>query len=167
MVEQRQRGRSGIGESPGQRRSEDTAWRGRTDDEREALRHEARRASERAASDAKREARELAEEKKAAAARRMKRIAGALRAAGDELYGSREHRLGSFSTEAANRLERASDDLEQRDPGRILRDGEDFARRYPDLFLGGLALTGILVGRFLRSSARSSSDVDAEREEWR
>lgn len=158
MVEHRQHGSSGNGDGRPQSDGPTT-----TEHADEALRQEARRIredTERRAAHAKEEMRELAEEQKTAAVVRLARIARALRAAGDRLHDEHELRLATFSLHAAERLERASHDLERRDPGQLVRDTEDLARRYPDVFLGGVALTGILIGRFLRSSARSTVETE-------
>ena len=53
----------------------------------------------------------------------------------------------------ADHVERVSGYLEERDVNQLLEDAENFARRQPELFIGGALIAGLLVGRFIKSSS--------------
>lgn len=52
---------------------------------------------------------------------------------------------------AADSLEQAANYVQDTDPRTMMSDINRFARRQPELFLGGALLAGVLLGRFLRS----------------
>jgi hypothetical protein len=52
--------------------------------------------------------------------------------------------------------------LDSREVGEILRDARDVARRRPELLVGTLFFAGLLLGRFLRSSAPEEEAASAE-----
>jgi hypothetical protein len=120
------------------------------------------------ASDAKQQAAQTAEQakdyvsqlvdrQKGQAADRLGSVAGALRDTADRLK-EENGTVGDYATRAAEQVDKLSTYLRDRDLGTFVRDTETFARRHPDVFLGGTFLAGLLVARFLKSSA--------ERQEW-
>jgi hypothetical protein len=105
---------------------------------------------------------DLVDRQKGQAADRLGSLAGVLRDTAGRL---REQNgaadlagIGDYATKAADQVDRLSTYLRDRDLGTFVRDTETFARRHPDVFLGGTFLAGLLVARFLKSSA--------ERQEW-
>ena len=58
--------------------------------------------------------------------------------------------------EASNRLHDVASWLEQREPGDLLDEVRDFARRRPGTFLLGAALAGVLAGRMTRGVAAAA-----------
>lgn len=99
----------------------------------------------------------MAEERKAQTADIMDRVARAVKRTADSLEEEDTPSLGRYTEEAAHSIERASGYLRRHDVGSMLSSTEDFARRRPEVFFGGLAVAGLAAGRFLRSSSRSGS----------
>jgi hypothetical protein len=97
-------------------------------------------------------ARATAEEGKGAAAHRMGAVARAARAAADALREENQEWLGSGIESAAEQLERAAGRVRDNDVNALVRDLEGFARRRPAVFVGAMAVAGLALGRFLRSS---------------
>jgi hypothetical protein len=54
--------------------------------------------------------------------------------------------------EAANQLERVSNQLRDKDVGELMQDAQQFARRRPAVFIGSAFAIGLLGARFLKSS---------------
>ncbi|GAB3976958.1 hypothetical protein GCM10027615_47830 [Plantactinospora veratri] len=84
------------------------------------------------------------------------RAASGLRALGDELQAmserSEQQGVGKdLVRHAADRVQRAAQWLDQREPGMVLNDVRDYARRNPGLFLAGAAVAGVLAGRLTRT----------------
>ncbi|AVT35772.1 hypothetical protein [Plantactinospora sp. BB1] len=84
------------------------------------------------------------------------RAASGLRALGDELRAmserSEQQGVGKdLVQQAADRVQRAAQWLDQREPGMVLNDVRDYARRNPGLFLAGAAVAGVLAGRLTRT----------------
>jgi len=77
-----------------------------------------------------------------------------------------------FPDEALQEARKAASHFKEKDLGDLVHDAEGFARRHPDLFLGGSLIAGVLVARFLKSSAeRRGGDGDGDsygrgREDW-
>jgi hypothetical protein len=122
------------------------------------------------ADDAKREASNMASQagdmvqglvskQKDQAAERLGSVAGALRDVGNRLNDQDNAGFGQYAVRAAEQVDRLSGYLRDRDLNTFVRDTEGFARRHPDVFLGGTFLAGLLLARFLKSSS-SSSDED-------
>ncbi|GIG86031.1 hypothetical protein [Plantactinospora endophytica] len=84
------------------------------------------------------------------------RAASGLRALGEELraMSERTDRPGMATDlvrHAADRAQQAAQWLDQREPGMVVADVRDYARRNPGLFLAGAAIAGVLAGRLTRS----------------
>lgn len=60
---------------------------------------------------------------------------------------------------ASDRVQQAAQWLDQREPGTVLNDVRDYARRRPGLFLAGAAVAGILAGRLTRSRGGMSGQA--------
>jgi hypothetical protein len=90
------------------------------------------------------------------------RAAGGLRALASELGemadGGEHHGVASdVARQASDRARGFADWLEQREPGDILDEARDFARRKPGTFLAAAAALGILGGRLTRGLADDDS----------
>lgn len=83
-------------------------------------------------------------------------VAQALRQTGDSLHSSDQGALGQYADRAADAIEQFSSQLHDKSVEELLSDAERFARREPELFLGGAVLLGLLASRFLKASARRS-----------
>lgn len=100
----------------------------------------------------------VAAEGKDTVAQRIARVAAAMRAAGEAMQGE-EPQIANYPLRFAERLERVSTQLRDRDVRALMIDVEDFARRRPELFLGGVLVAGVAVGRFLRASTPDSRGI--------
>ena len=93
-----------------------------------------------------------ADERKGSAAETLGTVAGALRGAAHELHQGEVASLGTYAESAAQQLDKVAGYLREKDLRGLTRDAETFARRHPELFLGGAFLAGIFAARFLKSS---------------
>jgi hypothetical protein len=96
----------------------------------------------------------------------QKRAAEGLRALGSELHsmaghGAQEGLAADLVHQAAGRAHRMADWLEQREPGQVLDEVRQFARRRPGAFLAGALVAGVVVGRLTRSLAASGGSSPA------
>jgi hypothetical protein len=88
----------------------------------------------------------------------QKRAATGLRTLGEQLR-SMADQSGQQGTatdlvhQASDRVQRAADWLEQREPGQVVDEVRNFARRHPGTFLTGAAIAGVLAGRSTRNMA--------------
>jgi hypothetical protein len=88
----------------------------------------------------------------------QKRAASGLRTIGEQLR-SMADQSGQQGTatelvhQASDRVQRAADWLEQREPGQVVDEVRNFARRHPGTFLTGAAIAGMLAGRLTRNMA--------------
>jgi hypothetical protein len=73
----------------------------------------------------------------------------------DQLQEQDQAVFAEYSEKMADQIERVSSYLEEHDLDELKHSAEDFARRQPELFLGGAFTLGLLAGRFLKSSAQS------------
>jgi len=102
---------------------------------------------------------ELVERQKDQAAERLGGLAGALREASNKLQeGDQGGNFGQYADRAAEQVERLSGYLRDSDLRGFVRDTESFARRRPEVFLGGTLLAGLMLARFLKSSAPERND---------
>lgn len=81
-------------------------------------------------------------------------VAQALRQTGKTLQDQDQAGIGQVVEQAAERLSQFSDDLQNKSVDEIFNDVQDFARRDPQLFLGGAFVLGLLAARFFKSSSR-------------
>src|SRR5829696_1998703 len=65
--------------------------------------------------------------------------------------------IASFADTAAQQVDKASQFLRETDFQGLVREGENFARRQPAVFLGGALALGILASRFLKASPQGGS----------
>jgi ElaB/YqjD/DUF883 family membrane-anchored ribosome-binding protein len=93
----------------------------------------------------------------------QKRVAGGLHSLSDELTSMADKSEGGgvaadLVQQVAGRAGSVASWLEDRDPGTLLDDVKDFARRRPGAFIGIAAVAGVLAGRLTRSLASSEKD---------
>lgn len=96
------------------------------------------------------------EQQKERAAGTADALAEAIRAAGSTLRDRDEQRLGQFTDEFADQVERLGGYLRDNDMRGLMHGLEDVARKNPTGFLGSTLAAGIVAGRFLRSSGRDT-----------
>ncbi|MDX1415807.1 MAG: hypothetical protein R3293_16540 [Candidatus Promineifilaceae bacterium] len=105
------------------------------------------------AEQAKVEAKSSLETQKEIAARELHGVASALRQTGSTLSEQDQTMFAQYSNRFADQVEQASSYLEEHDLEDLVQEAEDFARRQPELFIGGAFTLGLLAARFLKSSA--------------
>jgi hypothetical protein len=94
------------------------------------------------------------------AVQKLGSFAGAIREAGRKLQDEDQESFGRYADQAATQMEKVSNYLREKDVSTFIRDTETFARRRPDLFLGGTFLAGLLLARFLKSSSPEGGNWD-------
>lgn len=107
---------------------------------------------------AKSEASTTLQNQKEMAAQELHGVAEALRQTGSQLQGQEQNLFAQYSHQMANQVDRASNYLEEHDLEELVHEAEDFARRQPELFIGGAFTLGLLAARFWKSSAPSDYD---------
>jgi hypothetical protein len=101
-------------------------------------------------------AKEMITERKGQAAKKMGRLADALRTGARELYlDPRDETAAKIMEKAADKLEDLTNYLERTDVEIILKQAEEAARRHPAFFLGISFASGVALARFL-SRGRAS-----------
>jgi hypothetical protein len=96
---------------------------------------------------------QLVGQQKDQAADRLGSLAEALREAGRKLNeGQQAGDFGQYADRAAGQVERLSKYLKENDLSGFVRDTENFARRRPEVFLGGTLIAGLMLARFLKAS---------------
>lgn len=99
---------------------------------------------------------------------RLESLATALRDVAEKLEKEDTAGFGGLARRAGERAQSAARYLKEKDLGDLVHDAEGFARRHPDLFLGGSLIAGVLVARFLKSSAeRRGGDYAGDRGGYR
>jgi glucan phosphorylase len=109
--------------------------------------------------EAKVQAKSVIEDRKDIAARELGSVAEAFRQTSSTLREQDQAMFAQYSNRVADQVERVSSYLEDRNLDDMIHDSEDFARRQPELFIGGAFTLGLLAARFLKSSASSSRSM--------
>jgi len=107
--------------------------------------------------EATRQAKSALSGQKEEAAGQLHGLAQALRETSGQLRDQDQGTFANYSNQVADQIDRVSSYLQDRDVNDLMRDAEDFARRQPELFIGGAFTLGLLAARFMKSSA---SDMD-------
>ncbi|GAA1624495.1 hypothetical protein ACFQY4_15475 [Catellatospora bangladeshensis] len=97
------------------------------------------------------------------AATQQERVASGLRTLADDLSSMRtgngsDRMAGELMQEVSSRAHRAADWLEHREPGQLLDEVRDYARRHPGTFLLGALAAGLVVGRLTRGIVAAGGD---------
>jgi hypothetical protein len=125
-----------------------------------ALAHNAAEQARDVANEANRQARELmgqaSGQLKEQASAQQHRAADGLRALGNELQAMSERSdqpgmATDLVRHAADRAHQAAQWLDQREPGMVVNEVRDYARRNPGMFLAGAAVAGVIAGRLGKS----------------
>lgn len=123
------------------------------------LANDAKRQASQAANQAGDLVSNLVSRQKDQAADRLGGVANTLRDVGNRLQDEADAGpIGEYASKAAEQIDRLSSYLRDRDVNTFFRDSETFARRHPDVFLGGTFLAGLLLARFLKSSGDRNFD---------
>lgn len=100
---------------------------------------------------AQHEASDYANTRKSQAADRLGSYGNAVRHAVDDLR-EQDPNIAWLADSAAERLERAADYVRDRNLSGMREDAEDFARRHPTAFLGGMFVAGVALGWVIKSA---------------
>lgn len=96
---------------------------------------------------------DTAQQQKSRATESMGAVADALRQTGQQLSSHDQAGIGRMAERAAEQLDRFSNDIQNKNVNELINDVENFARRDPQLFLGGAVVLGLFASRFFKSSA--------------
>ncbi|WP_433354245.1 hypothetical protein ACQPYV_27140 [Micromonospora saelicesensis] len=93
----------------------------------------------------------------------QRRAAGGLRSLADEMrsmaeQGGQAGPVTELARQAADRVQGVAGWLEQREPGDLITEVRDYARRSPGTFLVGAAVLGVLAGRLTRGISAAGDD---------
>ncbi|MER7460177.1 hypothetical protein [Micromonospora sp. NPDC126480] len=97
------------------------------------------------------------------AGEQQRRAAGGLRSLADEMrtmaeQGGQAGPVSELARQAADRVHGVAGWLEQREPGDLVAEVRNYARRNPGTFLVGAAVLGVLAGRMTRSLSAAGDD---------
>jgi len=90
-------------------------------------------------------------------------VAEALHQAANQLNEKNQDVAARYTDTAAERIEQFADSLRNRDVDELVNQAEQYARRQPEVFIGGAIAVGFVLARFLRTSG----DRTARRHERR
>ena len=131
------------------------------------LAHEAKDQTVKVAEQARDHVQQLVGQQKDQAADRLGSLAEVLREAGHKLNeGEQSGDFGRYADRAAQQVDRLSTYLRDNDLRGFVRDTENFARRRPEVFLGGALLAGLALARFLKASSPNRSFDGYEGGNW-
>ncbi len=125
----------------------------------------------RVASTAKRQAKDLVHETRSQlseqAGAQQQKVASGLHALSDELRGMADSSsepgvAADLVSQAASRAQGVASWLEGRDPGTLLEDVKNYARRKPGTFIAIAAVAGVVAGRLTRSLVSEAKDSAAD-----
>lgn len=88
------------------------------------------------------------------AADQLGTVAHAIHQAATDLQQRELDAAARYADSIADQIERLAGSLRDRDLDDLVADAERFARRQPELFIGGAVMLGFLFARFLKSSAQ-------------
>ncbi|WP_320066619.1 hypothetical protein [Micromonospora sp. RTGN7] len=102
----------------------------------------------------------------------QRRAAGGLRSLADEMRSMAQNSgqagpVTELTHQAAERVNGVAGWLEERQPGDIVAEVKDYARRNPGTFLVGAAVLGVLAGRLTKSLSAVSHDTGGAHEAYR
>jgi len=133
-------------------------------DQAKSLAHDAKEEVTNVAGQARDQVQGLVTQQKTRVADQLGSLAGALRDTGNQLgqklgdkQGDNNLDLVGYAGKAADQVDRFSNYLRDRELGDVVRDAETFARRRPDVFLGGTFIAGLLLARFLKASGSAEN----------
>lgn len=104
---------------------------------------------------------QMVDQQKSRAADGLGSVAHALHQTGDNLSGD-QGALGQYAHRAADTIDQLSEQLRNKSVDQLLSEAENFARREPEVFLGGAVLLGLLAARFFKASSRRSQMGDQD-----
>lgn len=118
-----------------------------------------------AAEQAKRQARTMVDDQKRRAADQLDGVARALRRTAGNLDDENQNALGMVAERAAEQVERLGHAMRERNVEDAVAELEAFARRRPEIVIGGAVAAGLMLARFLKSSSERRRE-DYERRSY-
>ncbi|GIF62030.1 hypothetical protein Ais01nite_00650 [Asanoa ishikariensis] len=96
----------------------------------------------------------------------QRRAAAGIRSLGDELrsmaqQGGQSGPASEVAHQASARIGSVADWIEAREPGQVIAEVKQYARRHPGTFLAGAAILGVLAGRLTRGVVADTHDDGA------
>lgn len=101
-------------------------------------------------------------EQKDQAVNQLHGVAEALRQTSEHLRRDNKTTVATYSNQVADQIDRMSGYLQDRNLNELMHDAEDFARRQPELFIGGAFTLGLLAARFMKSSSAGTQIQSAK-----
>lgn len=95
--------------------------------------------------------RTMADQQRHRAAEQVSGLGRALHRVADDM-GKENEVMGRYTQMAADRLDQAAEYLRRSDFDSLIEGAEEFARRQPYLFVGGMLAAGFLTARVLKSA---------------
>lgn len=97
----------------------------------------------------------------------VRSLAAALRRSGNDLSNEGNRTAGQLTGQAADRVERIGNYLEQKRGDELVRDVETFARRRPWMLAGIGMLAGVATARFMKASSEQRHSGDrTTQQQW-
>jgi hypothetical protein len=125
------------------------------------VKEEVKERASRVASDVKQQAASMAEQRKGRLADQVHGVAEALRATGQKLHEDQNEQIAPLADAAAERIDGIANYVREHDLASLYNDVNRFARRHPELIVGGALLLGFALARFLKASGESAySEAD-------
>ncbi|MCM5704533.1 hypothetical protein [Larsenimonas salina] len=125
---------------------------GSEQDKAQANREQARQKARDAASQARDEAYKRADEQKAYVADQIDNFSEAVRSMGSQFKEQNQITMADYTFRLSARADSLADTLRDKDSQSLVRQVQDFSKREPALFIGGMVAGGFLLSRFLKSS---------------
>jgi hypothetical protein len=123
------------------------------------LANQAKEQTKQVASQARDQVQQIVTQQKDQVAERLGGLAGVLHDTANRMReDERSGPFGGYADQVANQVDKLSTYLRNNDLSGFVRDTEGFARRRPDLFLGGTFLAGLMLARFLKASSPDEED---------
>lgn len=95
---------------------------------------------------------QMLDQQKGRAAESLGGVASALRSTAHSLNDQQMGAIGQYAERAAESVDALADQLRDKGVEELLYEAERFARREPELFLGGAVVLGLLAARFFKAS---------------
>lgn len=103
---------------------------------------------------------EMLDQQRHTAASQLHTVGEAVHRAADKFREDRDENIAGYVDAVADEVDRCARYLEQRDMGSLVRDTQRFARRNPEVFLGGMFFAGLALSRFLKASPPEREDQE-------
>lgn len=118
------------------------------------------------AEQAQQKAKSAMETRKGQAASGLSNLGQAFRQTGNQLREQDQTGIAQYTERVAGQVDRFAGYLEGHSVDEILNDVENFARRQPELFIGGAVALGLLTARFLKSSNERRGTAIQQHTAW-